>query len=280
LFGFFTTRSLVRRIRGLAAATATFAAGHYEQRVAIARRDEIGQLESHFNEMAAQLAESIHARQELAGQNARLAERARIARELHDAISQNLFSLRMVVGGMQRALPPESPLTPQIATLQNMAATMIREMRALLLELRPTQLEHLGLAEALQDIATAYRTRLGITVTTSIQSVTLPTPGEQAILRITQEAFANAARHADATNITLELAAQEQTVTLTINDNGRGFQPASNKNQHGLGLRSMHERVAELGGTLLLESTHGKGTHIQVTLPYRPEPDTSKGEHP
>jgi NarL family two-component system sensor histidine kinase LiaS len=277
LFGVVTTRGLVRRIRRLVTATTEFAAGHYEQRVPITRSDEIGQLEQHFNQMAEQLVESLNARQELAGQNARLAERARISRELHDAISQNLFSLRMLVGGIQRRLPADSPIAPQIETVQQMSSAMIREMRALLLELRPTQLEHLGLAEALEDVATAYRTRLGIQVTTAIQKVSLPAPVEQALLRITQEALSNAARHADASAITLNLAPQQEQITLTISDNGQGFEQKADANSHGVGLRSMRERVQELGGTLLIESTPGQGTRIQVSLPYKPVQNSSKG---
>ncbi len=277
LFGLLTTRGQVRRVRRLVAATTRFANGHYEQRVPVTRQDEIGQLEGHFNQMAEQLAESIRARQELAEQNARLAERARISRELHDAISQDLFSLRMLVGGIQRALPAESPLAPQITALQHMATTMIREMRALLLELRPTQLEHLGLAEALEDLAAAYRTRLGITVTTSLRPVPLSAQAEQALLRIAQEALSNAARHADASAITLDLTPQDQTAMLTITDNGQGFEPGTGEAQHGLGLRSMQERVQELGGSFVIESAPGQGTRVQVLLPQEPEHDRATG---
>jgi two-component system, NarL family, sensor histidine kinase LiaS len=161
--------------------------------------------------------------------------------------------------------------------LQQMATTMIREMRALLLELRPAQLEHLGLAEALEDLAAAYRTRLGISVTTTIRPVSLPPQAEQALLRITQEALSNAARHADATAITLDLAPQEQQVTLTITDNGQGFEPAVGETQRGLGLRSMQERVEELGGSFVVESAPGQGTRVQVSLPQEPEQDSQTG---
>jgi signal transduction histidine kinase len=277
LFGLLTTRGLVHRLRRLVVATTAFAAGHYEQRVSVARKDEIGQLEGHFNQMAEQLAESISARQELAEQNARLSERTRISRELHDAVSQELFSLRMLAGGIQRALPADSPLAPQVAALQQIATTMIREMRALLLELRPTQLEHLGLAEALEDLAAAYRTRLGITVSTALRPVSLAAQAEQALLRITQEALSNAARHADATAITLDLTPQEQLATLTITDNGQGFELDTGETQHGVGLRSMRERVQELGGSFVIESAPGRGTQVRVSLPQEPEPDEPTG---
>jgi NarL family two-component system sensor histidine kinase LiaS len=161
-----------------------------------------------------------------------------------------------------------------------MASTMIREMRALLLELRPTQLEHLGLDEALEDLAAAYRTRLGITVSTSIHPIPLSAQAEQALLRITQEALSNAARHADATAITLDLASREQMARLTITDNGQGFTPTASDHQRGLGLRSMQERIQELGGSFVIESAPGQGTRVQVSLPQEPEHDSTTGAKP
>lgn len=277
-FGTLTTRSLVRRVQRLALATTRFASGNDEVRVAVMRTDEVGQLEAYFNQMAEQLVESSAQQRLLQEQNGRLAERARITRELHDAISQSLFSLRMLAGGLQASIPMDSPLMPQIMILQQTTATMIREMRALLLELRPAQLEHLGLAEAIEDLAAAYRARLGITVTTALTTVALPTAVEHAFLRIAQEALANAARHADATVITLELASQDNSITFIITDNGAGFTVATKNHQHGLGLHSMQERIQELHGTLTIETSPGQGTRIHICLPHELAPMLSEEE--
>ncbi len=266
-FGMVTTFGLVRRLRNLATATTLFADGHYAQRVPVKGKDEVGQMEYQFNRMAEQLALSMAKQKELAESNARLAERSRISRELHDAISQDLFSLRMIAGGLQTAVPENSPVQPQIATLEQTTTNMIREMRALLLELRPSQLEHLGLAESLEELAKAYHTRLGITVTTHIAVVPLSTRIEHTVLRIAQEAVTNAARHANASMITLTLEPQPQAVSLTITDNGKGFQPAKLDVQHGLGLRLMQERVEELHGTFFLHSEPCHGTRLHVCLP-------------
>ena len=273
LFGAISTRGLVRRIHRLATATTRFTDGDYAQRVRVAGKDEVGQLEAQFNRMAEQLLESISRRQELAEQNARLGERDRISRELHDAVSQDLFSLHMLAGGLQTALPPDSPLYPQIIMLKETTQTMIFEMRALLLELRPAQLQHLGLPAALEDLATAYRSRLGIEVVTEIKPVALPSRVEHAILRIAQEALSNAARHAEATKITLVLQPEETTVTLTITDNGKGFalENASEQSYDSLGLRTMHERVQELHGSFEIKSAPGQGTHIHISLPREEE---------
>jgi NarL family two-component system sensor histidine kinase LiaS len=271
LFSLLTTRGLVRRIHRLAAATKSFANGDYDKRVPISRLDEVGQLEYDFNQMANQLVESTNRQQELAGQNARLAERARISRELHDAISQDLFSVRMLAYGLQDALPQGSEVQTQTAALERTTSRMIREMRALLLELRPTHLEQLGLEEALKDLAASYGERLGMTVTADSVPVSLPPEVEHALLRVAQEALSNAARHAHATHVTLTLTQREEEVCLTIRDNGEGFKLDESQGQHGLGLNSMQERIRELHGTFTLHTAPGQGTEIMVCLPQKEE---------
>lgn len=271
LFSLLTTRGLVRRIRHLAEVTTNFASGDYSQRVPVLRQDEVGQLEHHFDQMADQLVESINQQRELAAQNARLAERTRISRELHDAISQDLFSLRLLAYGLQDALPEESDVQTQAATLERTTSRMIREMRALLLELRPAHLEQLGLAEALNDLAASYGERLEMTVTADIAPVSLPPEAEHTLLRVAQEALSNAVRHAHATRITLSLTQVEQGVDLAIRDNGEGFELDESQKQYGLGLNSMQERVRELHGTFTLHTSPGQGTEITVHLPLKEE---------
>jgi signal transduction histidine kinase len=267
LFGLMTTRSVVLRIRRLAAATTEFAAGHYTQRVPLSRRDEIGDLERHFNRMAEQLEESITEQKKLSEENARLAERERISRELHDAISQDLFSLRVLAGGLESAVGNGADLHPYIETLAQATDGMLRDMRALLLELRPVQLGEVGLAQALEDLALTYRTRLGINVNADIQAVSLPEQVQQALFRIAQEGFTNAVRHAEATVITLVLRAAPGQIEFVISDQGKGFEPTDRKGTPGLGLALMHERVQELGGRLTIESAPGAGTRIAISIP-------------
>lgn len=271
IFGFISTRGLVKRLKRLAAATTIVADGDYGQRLRVASRDEVGQLEAQFNRMAEQLGESVARQKELAEQNARLAERSRISRELHDAISQDLFSLSLLAGGLQNALPADSPLQHQAATLEQTTTNTIREMRSLLLELRPTNLEQLSLNEALEELASAYRTRLNIAVETHLTAMCLEARLEHAILRIAQEGFSNAARHANATEIVLTLAPAAGKVNLSLKDNGQGFHTNDESLRHGLGLRLMQERVQELGGTLRLISAAGQGTLLEICLPLDTE---------
>lgn len=277
-FGARTTRGVVRRIKGLAAATTQFAAGHSALRVPVGRRDEIGQLEHDFNQMAGQLVASSEQRQALAGQNARLEERARISRELHDAISQDLFSLRLLCGALRTALATDATAQRYVEPIEEATTRMIREMRALLLELRPGQLDAQGLSAALAELAAAYSARLGMRVTTDISPVTLDARTEHALLRIAQEALANAARHANAATVTLRLRATMDTIEFKIADDGVGFVSSASESEgtigagsethYGLGLRLMRERVEELHGEFSLTTTPGQGTQIAIRLPH------------
>jgi signal transduction histidine kinase len=217
----------------------------------------------------------VRQRQNLAEENARLAERARISRELHDAVSQDLFSLRLLSDGLQTSVVQDPTVQVHLATVQQTTARMSRALRALLLEMRPPELEHLGLAEALEALAALYRARLDIVVTTHLAPVTLPPTQEHALLRIVQEALNNAARHAEATALTIDLDTDQHGIRLRVLDDGRGFTPGGTEIAQGLGLRLMRERVQELGGKLALESAPEEGTRLTVWLPQQGQEEQS-----
>ena len=265
LFGTLTTRGTVQRLRRLAAGTVGFAAGDFSRRVPESGPDEVGQLERHFNAMAGRLSDSIAEQRALAERNARLAERSRISRELHDSISQDLFSINALAGGLRKALPADAEVQPQLETLSRTVASTIQEMRALLLELRPTALEEKGLVPALTDLCEAYEVRAGVHVRRELEPVPLDPAIEQAIFRIAQEGLSNAVRHSEADRIELRLRQSGAAAELTVADNGRGFDRGASP--HGLGLRLMAERVRELGGSLAIDSGAGRGTRLRVLLP-------------
>jgi signal transduction histidine kinase len=268
VFGLLTTRNLRRRLRRLAEASQAVATGDFVTRLTPASSDEVGQLERNFNDMTDRLNEATARELQLASQNARLAERSRISRELHDSISQHLFSLTLLSGGLQRALPADSPLQPQVGRLSDTVATAIHEMRALVLDLHPSALADKGLGPALEDLCASYRARLGLEVNAQVEPVQLDASGQHAILRVAQEAMANAARHGDPATVRLELRAVADGVVLEVADDGRGFDtnPASAP-PGGVGLRLMRERVAELGGELTVDSRPGNGTTVRALLP-------------
>jgi signal transduction histidine kinase len=262
VFGLLSTRRLVGRLRRLAATTVAVAGGDYRHRVPVSGGDEVAQLEGNLNRMAERLDAAMATQRQLA----EAGERARIARELHDAISQDLFSLRLLAGGLRKALPASSPLGPQVETMEQTATQTMHEMQALLLELRPVALEDAGLVPALEELSRAYRERLGVTVDADLDPVELAPPVEHAVLRIVQEALANAVKHAQPNRIRLRLHHQDGRVAVTVTDDGAGFDPAR-VDRHGMGLELMRERVAELGGTLQLDSAPGQGTTVQILLP-------------
>ena len=144
--------------------------------------------------MTRQLDSALTAERQRAAGDARDTERARLAREMHDAISQHLFALRMIAAGMRRADPGDQ----QAQAIERISEEALRDMQALLVELRPASLDGAGLASALQEICAAYHERLGVAVDASLDDVTVPAPVELALLRITQEACANAVRHGNA----------------------------------------------------------------------------------
>jgi signal transduction histidine kinase len=261
LFGLLTSWRLVRRVRRLERATVAVADGDYTVALPVSGRDEVGRLEANFTVMTRQLGSAMAAERQRATGDARAAERARIAREIHDAISQHLFALRMIAAGMSRADPGSQPAQ----AIERITQEALRDMQALLMELRPASLDGAGLALALKEICAAYHDRLGVTVDAELHDVTLPAPVEHALLRIAQEACANAVRHGDARRLTVSLTRLDGHVELAVCDAGTGFDPAAP--HAGSGLTHIRDRVAELGGTVDIDSAPGRGTALTVRVP-------------
>jgi signal transduction histidine kinase len=261
LFGLLASRRLVRRVRRLERATVAVADGDYTVTLPVSGRDEVGRLEANFTTMTGQLGSALAAERQRATTDARAAERARIAREIHDAISQHLFALRMIAAGMRRADPGNQPAR----AIERISEEALRDMQVLLIELRPASLDGAGLATALQEICAAYRDRLGVTVDASLDDAAVPAPVEHALLRITQEACANAVRHGHARRLTVSLARQDAHVELAVRDTGTGFDPAAP--HAGSGLAHIRDRAAELGGTVHIDSAPGRGAALTVRVP-------------
>ena len=261
LFGLLASHRLVRRVRRLEQATLAVADGDYTVTLPSRGRDEVGRLEANFTAMTRQLSSALAAERQRATSNARAAERARIAREIHDAISQHLFGVRMIAAGMRRA----DPGNQQARAIERISEEALRDMQALLAELRPASLDGAGLAAALLDICAAYQDRLGVAVDARVDDLTVPAAVEHALLRITQEACANAVRHGGARRLAVSLTSQDGQVELAIRDGGSGFDPAAP--QAGSGLAHIRERVAELGGTVDIDSAPGRGAALTLRVP-------------
>jgi signal transduction histidine kinase len=261
LFGLLASRRLVHRVRRLERATLAVADGDYTVTLPVSGRDEVGRLEANFTTMTRQLGSALAAERQRATGDARSAERARIAREIHDTISQHLFALRMIAAGMSRA----DPGNQQAHTIERISEEALRDMQVLLIELRPARLDGAGLSPALREICTAYRDRLGVTVDASLDDVTVPAPVEHALLRITQEACTNAVRHGNAGQLTVSMTRQDGLIELSVRDDGTGFEPAAP--HPGSGLAHIRDRVTELGGTVDIDSAPGHGAALTVRVP-------------
>jgi signal transduction histidine kinase len=261
LFGLLASHRLVRRVRRLEEATLAVADGDYTVTLPSSGRDEVGRLEANFTAMTRQLDSALAAERQRATSDARAAERARIAREMHDAISQHLFGLRMIAAGMRRA----DPGNQQARAIECISEEALRDMQTLLTELRSASLGGGGLAAALLEICAAYRDRLGVSVDASVDEVTVPDAVEHALLRVTQEACANAVRHGGTRRLAVSLTCQDGQVELAIRDGGSGFDPAAP--QTGSGLAHIRDRVAEIGGTVDIDSAPGRGAALTIRVP-------------
>ncbi len=209
---------------------------------------------------------------EQAQELAALQERQRLARELHDSVSQALYGISLGAHTAGEALEsdPEQAMA-SIEYVIALAEAGLAEMRALIFELRPESLEIEGLVAALTRQVAVLRSRYKLTVDATLDDEpALPLEMKHALYRVAQEALHNTVKHARASTVALRLARQNNEIILQVRDNGKGFNPTGPFPGH-FGVRSMQERVAKMGGTLTIESAPGQGTCIDVRVPRRME---------
>jgi signal transduction histidine kinase len=210
--------------------------------------------------------------------NAQEGERGRIARELHDETGQKLTALAMGLAAVDASLLSD-PARAQglVRNLRDVADQSITELRNIMADLRPAQLDDLGLVPALRWYVGQYTGRhaeLNVTLNAERLPKRLPPGLETVLFRAAQEALTNIARHAHASQVTIELSHDAGGVRLIVTDNGVGFDvnaPPKYEPGSGLGLVGMRERVALVGGTLAVESESGCGTRIVIDLPVKEE---------
>jgi signal transduction histidine kinase len=196
-----------------------------------------------------------------------LQERQRIARELHDSVSQALYGIGLGARTARTLLDrdPAQAVEP-VEYVLSLAEGGLAEMRALILELRPDALEREGLVSALNKHATALRARHGLQVDIQLgEEPDLPLETKEGLYRIAQEALNNAVKHAQARRVGIEVQVSRDEIVLLVEDDGIGFDPQAEYPGH-VGLHSMRERAEGLGGALEVESLPGQGTRIRVTL--------------
>ena len=310
---YLTTRSVIAPVQALTTATRRIAAGDLDTPLEAHGQDEIGTLTRSFDAMRVQLRHSVdeiqrwnreldarvhertaaceQAREENAQLLAELQrkeqlriellyrvfsaqeeERKRISRELHDETCQVLNALALALDDTaQTTTTVES--RPQLERMHDLATTALMEIQRIVLDLRPTMLDHLGLVPALRWYAESRLNGLGIrlSIRETGEPRRLPPAVETALFRVVQEAINNIARHSRATRADLVFEFASDRVRISIKDNGKGFDPSSvfsaANSQRGLGLMGMQERMSSIRGQLALHSVLREGTTLILDVP-------------
>ncbi|SEB37611.1 sensor histidine kinase [Microbacterium hydrocarbonoxydans] len=201
-----------------------------------------------------------------------LAERARLAREIHDTLAQGLSSIQMLLHAAERA-DDTRPGTEHIRLARETAAANLAEARRFIRELTPPQLDDQTLGAALRRLARTQWATQGLDVQVRVSdAMVLPMHLQTALLRITQGAIANVLQHADATTATVSIRIENDRLRFTVDDDGTGFdaalpEPGAAQKSDSFGLRATAERVQQLGGRLEIDSASGRGTTLTVDLP-------------
>ena len=310
---YLTTRSVIAPVQGLTAATRRIAAGDLETALEAHGQDEIGTLTRSFDAMRVQLRHSVaeiqrwnreldaRVRERTAAceqsreENARLLaelqkkeqlriellyrvfsaqeeERKRISRELHDETCQVLNALALALDDTTQTTTTVET-RPQLERMHELATTALMEIQRIVLDLRPTMLDHLGLVPALRWYAESRLDGLGIrlSIREAGEPRRLPPAIETALFRVVQEAINNIARHSRATRADLVFEFASDRVRISIQDNGKGFDPSSvfsaANSQRGLGLMGMQERMSSIRGQLTLHSVLREGTTLVLDVP-------------
>lgn len=197
-----------------------------------------------------------------------LAERQRLAREIHDSVKQQVFATGMQIGAAL-ALIERDPgaAKARLAEADALVRQAQDELAAVIHELRPATLDGRGLAVTLREYAARWSRQSDIAAEVRVaEGCAIPLEAEQALFRVAQEALANVARHSGSATATVELACEDGAVTLRVTDDGRGF-AAGELDGRGYGLASMGERVAGIGGKVTVESAPGEGTRVTCVCP-------------
>ncbi|MGO4887325.1 HAMP domain-containing sensor histidine kinase [Anaerobacillus sp. MEB173] len=278
-FGYVIGNLVKKRLEVLVQSTMALERGNFAHRTIELGDDEIGLMGKHLNVMAERVEDQVASLQRLSSERAEWnetlkqaavnEERQRLARELHDAVSQQLFAISMMTSALPHSLNADlKKAKSQIGMIEKMATTAQAEMRALLLHLRPAHLEGKKLKQGIEDLLIELETKHGLTIKWKIEDVEGLAKGiEDHLFRIIQEAISNTLRHAKANSLFLQLQVINEQIRLKIIDDGIGFEPSDQKSTSSYGLNSMNERTNEIGGVLEVISLPGKGTQIEVKVP-------------
>jgi signal transduction histidine kinase len=267
--------SVTRPVLALSQSAKRLGGGDFGIRIPVESHDEIGELAASFNRMAENLERTTVSKEDLevlAGRliNAQEDERSRLARELHDDLTQRLAAVAIEVGRLEK-IPPDDPERwgQRLAALKRQIMRLSDDVHGLSRRLHPSTLDDLGLVAALESECRSFFQRGGPPVDFHSQDSfdSLPKDVQLGLYRIVQEGLRNIYKHAQAETVSIRLSHGEDGVKLEIRDDGRGFDSSLPGWRRGLGLASMEERARLLGGRFAVRSRPGEGTLVEVTLP-------------
>jgi signal transduction histidine kinase len=205
-------------------------------------------------------------------QNAREEERTHIAREILDEFGQLMTALQMDLSWLVRRLPDsEPPLAEKVAGMSDVIDKSLQVVRRLSGQLRPSVLDHFGLAAAIRWEAETFSEQNDIPYQLHLDGAATPLDRElsTALFRILQESLSNVARHAEATEVQIDLHVDAGQATLAVVDDGRGIAPEEMSGPRSMGLAGMRQRAQALGGQVIIEALPGRGTSVTASIPRR-----------
>ncbi|NGP46354.1 sensor histidine kinase [Bacillaceae bacterium SIJ1] len=275
--GYIIGNLLKKRIELFSQSILSLERGNFTKRIPDIGDDEFGDMAKQLNAMAERIESQMASLQKLSNERAEWSEgmrqkavneeRQRLARELHDAVSQQLFAISMMSSALKQTIPEEIPAKKQIEAVEHMAGTAQSEMRALLLHLRPAHLEGKGLVQGLEELLLELQSKQEVDISWEMQTPTdIPKGVEDHLFRVAQEALSNILRHSQANAIVFKLTTVQKQLRIEIVDNGIGFEVDQQKTS-SYGLKTMQERINEIGGVLAIHSIVGKGTTVQMKVP-------------
>ena len=294
LLGWLFIRRRLRRLKKAAAVSEAWLRGDLSPLIDDPAADDFGRVARRLDQLTRQLARDEQDLAELRARESRLTdqvralsvveERNRLARDLHDGVKQHLFSLSMTSGAIQDRLKTDPGcMSPELADMfgqmGDSAQAAQREMTQLIEGLRPASIQERGLALALNDYCLLFGAREHLLIYLDVQgeAALLPPYPAETLYIVAQEALANIARHARATRVDVKLNIQPELATLSLRDNGAGFDQSLSHT--GMGITNMQERLLALGGRLTVESQPGLGTLVTAEvglarpLPASPQVD-------
>lgn len=238
-------------------------------------------LEARVAERTAELTRANDARIELLRRLVTIQEdeRRRVSRELHDGLGQELTALILALKGLEPDLPERSPARDRLREVEAIVGGIGREVHDLAVELRPTALDDIGLVPALATYVAHWSERAGVAAdfqSPGLGIERLPPEVETTVYRVVQEALNNVAKHAGARRVSVIVERRRDEVTALVEDDGQGFdleQVRSRPDRRRLGLIGMRERLALVGGTLLVESGEGEWTTLRARIPLAQPPE-------